>query len=775
MGDYIRGKKAYTKWDADSENIDIEYRPDAQKKQIQDGWLSGTKGKVIKVLLVLLVFCLGLITGFFLRRGVVTKEVSKETVVVSHNEEPAYSSTPGKKQELLNLIQVDNIKQFLKNYTLEPHIAGKLANKKYANHIKDLWQTWGIDNVHIEKFRVMLSYPSNTKPNIVQLINRKNNKTLKIASESGDDELHPDLRPYLAYSPNGTAEGKLVYVNYGRKEDFEYLHFNKSINLTGCIAIMRMGQIHIANKIKFAEDFGIVGTILYPDPIDYVHGVPIYPDGLGLPGDGIIRGSLNLLPGDPITPIQPATEYAYRQSKVMFSIPRIPVQPISYNNALKFMNDMDGPPGNESWKGGLNISYLVGPGHKDKDLSIEMILYNEFKEEEVFNVLGSLKGKFEPDRYIIFGNHYDSWTNGTGDPGTGLASFLEAVRALGEFTKTGWKPGRTLVFALWDAKEFGMIGSTEWLEMHRDELASRALVYINTDAAIMGTEVLSAMGSPLLLKAFTAAAQEKAIEDAYHHWLSMHSIHAENIEPQLEILGGSSDYVTFMSCYGISSLHLYFENEDPVSKYKLSYSAYDDFEAFSYVDPRFEVAVTISKLLASLALELSDSLKMPVNTEDYGMKVMSEFHKFHELYSSELSELNVSLDSLELAVKTFDKACLEYHNNFQSVNEHEELLGYHEYNDRAMELERALISRHSDSFYKVYYRHVLFGPHPDNKNIGIFLPEVVNLILKIRSLKKQSQVDLTVVVGLKYELSQVISCLYGAVGVLNSSILKYQM
>lgn len=57
------------------------------------------------------------------------------------------------------------------------------------------------------------------------------------------------IQPFLGYSPSGFAEGELVYVNYGRVQDFELLKTNLSVNLTGKIAIMRYGKIFRGNKV----------------------------------------------------------------------------------------------------------------------------------------------------------------------------------------------------------------------------------------------------------------------------------------------------------------------------------------------------------------------------------------------------------------------------------------------------------------------------------------------------------------------------------------------
>jgi len=70
---------------------------------------------------------------------------------------------------------------------------------------------------------------------------------------------------------------------------------------------------------------------------------------------------------------------------------------------------------------------------------------------------------------------------------------LEEARAISELVKTGWKPKRTLIYCAWDAEEPGLLGSTEWVETHADELQQKAVIYINSDGN--GRGFLGAEGS----------------------------------------------------------------------------------------------------------------------------------------------------------------------------------------------------------------------------------------------------------------------------------------
>lgn len=69
------------------------------------------------------------------------------------------------------------------------------------------------------------------------------------------------------------------------------------------------------------------------------------------------------------------------------------------------------------------------------------------------------------DRYVIVGNHRDAWVFGAIDPSSGTASMLEVARVIGEAVKNGWRPRRSIVFCSWGAEEYGLVGSTEWVEV----------------------------------------------------------------------------------------------------------------------------------------------------------------------------------------------------------------------------------------------------------------------------------------------------------------------
>jgi N-acetylated-alpha-linked acidic dipeptidase len=62
----------------------------------------------------------------------------------------------------------------------------------------------------------------------------------------------------------------------------------------------------------------------------------------------------------------------------------------------------------------------------------------------------------------------------------------EVIRGFGVALQAGWKPLRTIVFASWDGEEYGLVGSTEWVEEYLPWLSGSAVAYLNVDVGTKG-------------------------------------------------------------------------------------------------------------------------------------------------------------------------------------------------------------------------------------------------------------------------------------------------
>ena len=365
----------------------------------------------------------------------------------------------------------------------EPHVAGQPSSKKVADYALAKFKSFGLD-AKLEEFEAMMPWPIETTVELVapeKYTLRVKEPVLPEDPDSGDQ-----TPLYNAYSGDGNVTGEVVYVNYGMPADYDKLK-ELGVDVKGKIVIARYGAGWRGIKPKVAYEHGAIGCLIYSDPRDdgYYAG-DVYPGGPYRPEFGAQRGSVMDMPihaGDPLTPGW-GSEPGGKKNRIEDSqtILKIPVLPISYGDAAPILRQLKGKVVPNEWKGALPFTYHVGPG----PAQVHMNLRFEWKNRPLYNVVARIPGTTRPDEWIIFGNHHDAWVSGADDPISGASSLMETARGLGELLKTGWRPSRTIVLALWDGEEWGLLGSTEWAEKHDAELKQKAAVYINTDGTGKG-------------------------------------------------------------------------------------------------------------------------------------------------------------------------------------------------------------------------------------------------------------------------------------------------
>jgi N-acetylated-alpha-linked acidic dipeptidase len=316
----------------------------------------------------------------------------------------------------------------------------------------------------------------------------------------GDE--HPDfIDAFNAYSPAATVTGDLVYTHYARVEDLRKLQ-ELGVNMTGKIALSRYGKIFRGNKVKNCQEKGFIGVILFSDPgdvaLDGTDPDNVYPNTIYLPGSGIQRGNTKTIKGDPLSPYWSSVPNSYRADpKTVEGLPKIPSQPIGYDDAKELLKQMGGNPVPEEWRGNITgVDYRLG-GVMLNGTTAKLSVHNYFGNVRSSNVIGYIKGSIDPDRYVILGNHRDAWGYGAMDPSSGTASLMETVRSFGQLLKKGWRPRRTVVFASWAAEEYGLEGSYEWVFQHLTKLMHRGVSVLNVDTCVTGPIALL-QATPLL-------------------------------------------------------------------------------------------------------------------------------------------------------------------------------------------------------------------------------------------------------------------------------------
>lgn len=658
-------------------------------------------------------------------------------------------------------MKAENIKQYLHNFSRVPHLAGTEENFLLAKQIQAQWKEYGLDKVELASYDILLSYPNESVPNYISIVDEHGmelfNTSLREPDPPGYENITNVVPPYNAYSAPGTPEGELVYVNYGQVEDFHYLERVLNISIRGKIAIARYGKIFRGNKVKNAEDVGAIGIILYSDPADYcAPGVLPYPDGWNLPGGGAQRGNvLNLNgAGDPLTPGYPAKEYAYRSSvKDGVGLPKIPVHPIGYSDAEMLLKNLGGTPApNNIWKGGLNISYNIGPGysgsHAKQKVRMRIQTYNEIRR--VYNVIGTIKGAVEPDRYVILGGHRDSWVFGGIDPQSGAAVVNEIVRSAGKVKKTGWRPRRTMIFASWDAEEFGLLGSTEWAEENVKILEKRAVAYINADSAVEGNYTLRVDCTPLLYQLVYGLTKEISSPDEgyegkslYESWHLKDNWTEYKDSPRINKLGSGNDFEVFFQRLGIASGRTrYTKNrkEGRYSGYPVYHSVYETAEIVdTFYDPFYKNHLAVAKVRGGLVYELADSVVLPFDVRDYAdaikryADIIVNIAKKNPL---QIEAYNISFDPLFSAVDNFTRTATQFNERLKTLDVTNPI-AVRSVNDQLMFLERAFIDPLGLPGRR-FYRHVIFAPSSYNKYAGESFPGIYDALFDIASKEDQA-------------------------------------
>src|SRR5215210_890989 len=378
-------------------------------------------------------------------------------------------------------LKAENLREWMKRLSARPHHVGSPYGKDNAEFMASLFRSWGYDT-RIEEFLVLFPTPTER---VVEMV-APTRFTAKLAEppvpgDATSGQTAEQLPIYNAYSIDGDVTGELVYVNYGVPRDYEELE-RRGVDVKGKIVIARYGGSWRGIKPKVAAERGAVGCLIYSDPRDdgYFQG-DVYPKGAWRNEHGAQRGSvadMPVHPGDPLTPGIGATQNAKRLDRNETGVlTKIPVLPISYGDALPLLRALGGPVAPSDWRGALPITYHLGPGPAKVHMKLEF----NWNTVTAYDVIARMPGTARADQWIMRGNHHDAWVNGAMDPISGLVAQMEEARAIGELAKSGWRPKRTIIYAAWDGEEPGLLGSTEWVETHIEELRRHAVLYVNSD------------------------------------------------------------------------------------------------------------------------------------------------------------------------------------------------------------------------------------------------------------------------------------------------------
>ncbi len=552
----------------------------------------------------------------------------------------ASTSQRALEEQLDSIINADEMDEWLRRMSAEPHHVGSLASKENAEFIAELFESWGYDT-EIVGYEILLPEPKTREIELVAPTSFTASLREETLAEDPSTAVRETLlQPYNAFSIDGEVEAELVFVNYGMPEDYEILE-RYGIDVTGKIAIAKYGRSWRGIKPKLAGEKGAIGTIIYSDPADDGYGAgDVYPKGPFKNDSGVQRGSvmdMPTYPGDVLTPGRGATERARRLKREDApTITKIPVLPISYRDALPLLSAMGGEVVPQEWRGALPITYHLGPGPAKVRLKAEF----DWNMVTAYNVIARLEGSEYPDEWVIRGNHHDGWNHGASDPLSGQVAMLAEAKAVARLAAAGHRPLRTIIYGAWDAEEPGLIGSTEWAEDHADELKEHAVAYLNTDGSARG--FLGIGGSHVLERYLNQVAddvndpradislKERSRANRMITGDEKSRSEAKNRKDlRISPLGSGSDYTPFLQHLGIASVNVGFGGEASDGSYHTLYDTYEHFTKFK--DPGLTYGATLAKVTGRATLRLANAPRLPFDFKGLADNVA--------LYVTELEEL----------------------------------------------------------------------------------------------------------------------------------------
>lgn len=525
-------------------------------------------------------------------------------------------------------LSADRLSEFHRAVSRRPHMAGTDGAREVAEYLHGTLSGFGLETATHE-YQAHLSHPRDIQVEITAPA-RVPLSVVEPASDLDSDSRHPELPiGFVAYSASGDVHAPIVYVNYGLPADYARLAA-AGVDVTGKLAIARYGRSHRAVKVHTAQEQGVVGILFYSDPADdgFVRGAEA-PEGFWR-GPGMLqRGNAKFSwfwHGDPLTPGVAASADAPRVNVASApTLPRIPVAPLSWSEARKILERLDGPVVPAGFQGGLPFTYRTGPS-----LTVRLAVNMDDGLKTIRNVVARLPGR--GPQTVLFGTHHDAWTFGAIDPGTAMTVLLEMARGLGELRRQGWQPERSIEIAFWDAEEYGLIGSTEHAEDFQQSLRDNAVAYVNTDMYYEGR--FDGGGAAALRDFIVEVAGDipdgdRTVLDGWRdtEWARQTPDRRrqgrEAFDVELRALGSGADFVPFQVFLGLPTLSLEFIGAGGYG-FGTYHSNYDSLAYFDRVaDQGYRRGLVLARLLGTTGLRLANADMLPFRYGHYGQQLVT--------------------------------------------------------------------------------------------------------------------------------------------------------
>ncbi len=571
-------------------------------------------------------------------------------------------------QALMEAVNADSVARWARGLAGQSHVAGTQGQVATRDSVL-LWMREA--GIEVAYDSLVLYLPQPLEASLEQIAPTRETIVLEEPPLGAANPRHVPL--FNAYSGNGSVEGDLVYANYGLPVDYAVLD-SLGVDVRGRVVLVRYGRSFRGIKAREAEAHGAVGLLLYSDPAaDGFRRGTVLPEGPMRPPSGVQRGSVLNGHGDPSTPDGPSLPGVTRVPEGRMSgVARIPVLPIGYGSAGRLLAGLNGESAPEDWQGGLDLDYRTGPGSTAVRLRT-IAERGQAAYHPAFNTIAAIPGSEWPDEWILIGSHRDAWGPGAVDNVSGTASVIETARAFAVVAKQGFRPRRTIVFATWDAEEWGILGSTEWVEVNADRLRDHAVAYLNQDSPVSGRR-FAASAAPeirdVVRDATRVVRDPQSGRPVYDVWLETQRADSDDEsvvdEPSLGTMGGGSDHLPFYIHLGIPVAGYGFGG--PSGVYHSMYDTVDWMARFG--DPGYMYHAATARLNAVIVSRLANADLVP-----YGHRALATAFRTHlaglagdldrntaerTVESARPEEISEALDAARAALDGYENAASEF-------------------------------------------------------------------------------------------------------------------
>ena len=302
---------------------------------------------------------------------------------------------------------------------------------------------------------------------------------------------------------------------------------------------------------------------------------------------------------------------------------------------------------------------------------------------------------------------------------------IELSKALSKLLAQGWKPERTIVLASWDAEEYGLVGSTEWMEEYIPWLSEVAVSYLNIDIGVAGP-IPGISATPDLHDIATNVMKKVVWPYRGTTNRTMYDVWFEENEGEIGILGSGSDYTSFLH-RGISALDMGSDGgvDDPIYHYHSDYDSYHWMTTFG--DPGFLTHKAMGQYLTLLLYHLSDDPLLPTNPQAYVTEMNSYLKDLNRTLSASSLQITLDLSPLTASISTFSSRAAEAASLRDLALRTNDSALLKVVNNKLRDFSRGFTSQ-GGLPGREFYRHVIFAPGVDTGYAPVTFPGITEAV-----------------------------------------------